>query len=149
MEKLISNENHLSIDFRKFNLSVLILLSFITLGAYIGVWFLRSRNSMDNFADRPKIHFGLWRLFTILSFIFLFIQLFGSMVLSDYGILNLQSYEVLFNFCFIGLLYYSIFRLRESFDEEYDLHLNKYLLFMFHIFYIQFKLNQVHSASKQ
>lgn len=148
MEKVISNHNHLSIDFRKFNLFVLIVLSFITLGAYIGVWFLRSRDSINNFAYKPHIHFGLWRLFTVVSFVFLFIQWFGNMVLSDYGIANLQSYEVIFNFCFIGLLYYSIFRLKESFEEEYDLHLNKYLLFIFHIFYIQFKLNQVHSTSK-
>ncbi len=149
MEKLISNDNHLSIDFKKFNLFILILLSFITLGAYIGVWFLRNKDRIKNFACKPNIHFGLWRLFTVVSFVFLFIQWFGNMVLSDYGIANLESYEVIFNYCFIGLLYYSIFRLKESFEEEHDLQLNKYLLFIFHIFYIQFKLNQIHSTSKQ
>nr|WP_220095936.1 hypothetical protein [Ureibacillus sinduriensis] len=109
---------------------------------------MRSRNSIESFNHKPNIHFGLWRLFTVVSFVFLFIQWFGNWVLSDYGIANLKSYEVIFNFSFIGLLYYSIFRLKESFEDQYDLHLNKYLLFIFHIFYIQFKLNQVPSTSK-
>ncbi|RTQ94047.1 DUF4234 domain-containing protein [Lysinibacillus telephonicus] len=143
MEKLIRNENSFSIDFKKLNLLVMIVLSFITLGAYIGVWFLRNRHSIENFNYKTGIHFGLWRLFTIISFIFLFIQIFGNFVLSDYGIANLESYEIIFNFFFIGLLYYSIFRLREILEQEVDVPLKNYLLFIFHVFYIQYKMNQI------
>lgn len=136
-------------DFKKFNLFLMILFSFITLGAYIGVWFLQHKDRFEQFTKRTELYFGWWKFFTIFSFVFLFIKLFGTLVLSDYGIVNIQSYETIFNFFFIGLLYYSIFRLKDCIEEEYDLYLNKYLIFIFHIFYIQFKLNQVHSTSKQ
>ncbi|MDN4492242.1 hypothetical protein [Ureibacillus aquaedulcis] len=148
MEKLL-NPNQEVMDFRKFNLLFMILLSFITLGAYIGVWFLQHKQRFEEFSQKTKLYFGWWKFFTIFSFVFLFIKLFGSMVLSEYGIVNIQSYETIFNFFFIGLLYYSIFRLKDCLEEEYDLYLNKYLLFFFHIFYIQFKLNQVHSTSER
>lgn len=147
MNKSFINEEHFNVDFKKLNLLVMIVLSFITLGAYIGIWFLRNRDSVQSFAYKPSIHFGLWRWFTVISFFFLFIRFFGNLAISDYGLANLESYEVIFNFCFIGLLYYSIFRLSESLEEETDLVLNKYLLFFFHVFYIQFKLNQAHSTS--
>jgi len=147
MEKLI-NSHQEGTDFRRVNLVLVILFSFITLGAYIGVWFLRHRDRIQRFSNKVEIHFGLWKVFTIVSFIFLFIKLFGSVVLSEYGVVNIQSYETIFNFFFIGLLYYSIFRFKDSLEDECDLYLNKYLLFIFHIFYIQYKLNQVHSTSK-
>lgn len=142
VENLISNKNDFRIDFKKLNLLVMIVLSFITLGAYIGVWFLRKRHSIQNFTYKMGIHFGLWRLFTAISFIFLIIHFFGGLVLSDYGISNIKSYEIIFNFLFIGLLYYSIFRLKKGLEKELDYALNPYLLFFFHIFYIQYKVNQ-------
>ncbi|RUL54224.1 DUF4234 domain-containing protein [Lysinibacillus antri] len=146
MEKLISTDHNFSIDFKKLNLPVMIVLSIITLGAYIGVWFLRNRQSIQNSHYKTGIHFGLWRVFTLGSFIFLFIHFFGNLVLSDYGLANIESYEIIFNFFFIGFLYYSIFRLRESFEEEADVILNKYLLFFLHVFYIQYKMNQLQDS---
>ena len=141
MEKLISTQ-HVPLDFRKINLVLLILFSFITFGAYIGIWFLKQKDTIKQFPTKLGIHFGLWRLFTIASFVFLFIKLFGGIILSEYGMDNIQSYETIFNFFFIGLLYYSLFRLKEGLENEYDFSLNFYLLVFFHIFYIQFKLNQ-------
>ena len=141
MEKLISNE-HIQLDFRKTNLMLMILWSFLTLGAYIGVWFLKQRDTIQQFPAKLGIHFGLWRFFTITSFVFLLLKIFGGIILSEYGIDNIQSYETIFNFFFIGLLYYSIFRLKEGLEDEYGISLNFYLLVFFHIFYIQYKLNQ-------
>ena len=146
MEKLISTD-HVPLDFRKNNLILMVLFSFITLGAYIGIWFLKQKNMIMQFPAKLGIHFGLWRFFTIASFVFLFIKIFGGVILSDYGMDNIKSYETIFNFFFVGLLYYSIFRLKEGLEDEYDISLNSYLLILFHIFYIQFKINQSQSAS--
>lgn len=149
MEKLIKPQNELTSDFKKFNLVLMIVLSFFTLGAYIGIWFIRNKNSIENLRAKKTIHFGIWKMLTMIAFVFLFIRFFGEMILSDYGIANLRSYEVIFNFFFVGVLYYSIFRLRDAFEDEYGIELNKYYLFFFHIFFIQFKINQMQAFSQK
>ena len=62
--------------------------------------------------------------------------------LSDYGKEIINSYETIFNYLFVGLHYYSIFRIKEIMEEYFDMELNIFLLFFFHIFYIQYKINQ-------
>ena len=108
----------------------------------IGVWFLKNKKNILNVSAKHGIHFGLWTFFTVISFIFLFISLFGSIVLSDYGEEIINSYEMIFNHLFIGLHYYSIFRMKEMIEEHFDMDINVYFLFFFHIFYIQYKINQ-------
>ncbi|MEO4054205.1 hypothetical protein [Solibacillus sp. CAU 1738] len=142
MELLINAQKEERSHFKKSNLFLLFVLSFITFGAYIGIWFLKNKNTMQNMSSKTTIHFGLWKWFTIVSFLFLFIHFFGEMVFSDYGMANIKSYEIIFSFFFVGLLYYSIFRLREFFEVTYAIELNKYLIFFLHIFYIQYKINE-------
>jgi len=148
MEKLIKaktfTENH---SLKKSNMFLLVFLSIITLGAYIGLWFLRQREDINRLSGKNGIHFGLWRLFVFLSFAFLFIRLFGAMILSDYGMAYMLSFDTLFSYLFIALLYYSIFRLKDVLEVEEGLELNKYLLFFLHIFYIQFKINGAQSKT--
>ena len=141
MEKIIKIEES-SFDYKKLNVLWMILLTFFTLGAYIGVWFIKNKKNIENTAVKHGIHFGLWTFFTVISFIFLFISLFGSIVLSDYGEEIINSYEMIFNHLFIGLHYYSIFRMKEMIEEHFDMDINVYFLFFFHIFYIQYKINQ-------
>ena len=141
MEKIIKIEES-SFDYKKLNLLWMILLTFFTLGAYIGVWFLKNKKNIVNTTVKHGIHFGLWTFFTVLSFSFLFISLFGGVVLSDYGEEIINSYETIFNYLFVGLHYYSIFRMKEMMEEHFDMDMNVYFLFFFHIFYIQYKINQ-------
>ena len=141
MERLIKPKE-LSFDFKKLNLLWMILMTFLTLGAYIGVWFIKNKNNIKDITSKHGIHFGLWTFFTVLSFSFLFISLFGRVVLSDYGEEIINSYETIFNYLFVGLHYYSIFRMKEMMEEYFDMELNIYFLFFFHIFYIQHKINQ-------
>lgn len=143
VELLINVQKEESGSFKKSNLLLLFVLLFITLGAYIGVWFMKNKNSFQNMSCKTSIHFGIWKWFTIISFLFLFIHFFGEIVLSDYGMANIKSYEIIFSFFFVGLLYYSIFRLREFFEVTYSIELNKYILFFLHIFYIQYKIKEI------
>lgn len=141
MEKLMKIEES-SFDFKKLNLLWMILLTFFTLGAYIGIWFIKNKKNIVNMSAKHGIHFGIWTLFTVISFSFLFISLFGGVVLSDYGEEIINSYETIFNYLFIGLHYYSIFRMKAMMEEYFDMEMNVYFLFFFHIFYIQYKINQ-------
>ncbi len=141
MEKLLKIEES-SFDFKKLNLLWMILLTFFTLGAYIGIWFIKNKKNIVNMSTKHGIHFGIWTLFTVISFSFLFISLFGGVVLSDYGEEIISSYETIFNYLFIGLHYYSVFRMKEMLEEHFDIDMSIYFLFFFHIFYIQHKINQ-------
>lgn len=148
MEKLIKAKEQIEEGpLKKVNLFLLIFLSIITLGAYIGVWFLRQREEINQLSRKNGIHFGLWRWFVAISFTFLFIRFFGATILSDYGMAYMLSFDTIFSYLFIGLLYYSIFRLKDLLEFEDGLELNNYLLFFLHIFYIQFKINTEKSKS--
>jgi len=146
MEKLM-NIGESSFDFKKLNLLWMILLTFFTLGAYIGIWFIKNKKNIVNMSAKHGIQFGIWILFTVISFSFLFISLFGGVVLSDYGEEIINSYETIFNYLFVGLHYYSIFRMKEMMEEYLDMDMNVYFLFFFHIFYIQYKINQNHQQN--
>ena len=141
MERLITTEE-ISFDFKKLNVLWMILVTFFTVGAYIGVWFIRNKKNIESITVKHGIHFGLWTFFTVLSFIFLFISLFGGVVLSDYGEEMITSYETIFNYLFIGLHYYSIFRIKAMLEDHFDMDINVYFLFFLHIFYIQYKINK-------
>jgi len=146
MGKLM-NIGESSFDFKKLNLLWMILLTFFTLGAYIGIWFIKNKKNIVNMSAKHGIQFGIWILFTVISFSFLFISLFGGVVLSDYGEEIINSYETIFNYLFVGLHYYSIFRMKEMMEEYLDMDMNVYFLFFFHIFYIQYKINQNHQQN--
>lgn len=124
------------------NIIVMVLLAFITMGSYIGIWVLRRRQDIQSITSKSSISYGWWRFFTIGLFVFLFIRIFGSIFFTEFGMAFMESMDLIFSFFFIGLLYYSIFRIKELLEEKELIDLNNYLLFFFHIFYIQYKVNQ-------
>lgn len=143
MDKLIKKQNSKpNSPFKKSYVLLMIVWSILTMGAYIGLWFVQRRKDIERIEGDHHVAFGLWKAFTVVSFIFLFIQLFGGMILSDVGLLTIDSFDMMFSFLFIGLLYYSIFRVREVLEDHLGLELNPYALFFLHIFYIQYKANK-------
>lgn len=128
--------------FKKSNVAMMVIWSIVTMGAYVGLWFVQKREDIERIDGDHHLSFGLWKVFTVVSFTFLFIQLFGGMILSDVGLLTIDSFDIMFSFFFVGLLYYSIFRVRELLEENTDLEFNVYALFFLHIFYIQYKTNK-------
>lgn len=128
--------------FKKSNVAMMVIWSIVTMGAYVGLWFVQKREDIERIDGDHHLSFGLWKVFTVVSFTFLFIQLFGGMILSDVGLLTIDSFDMMFSFFFVGLLYYSIFRVRELLEENTDLEFNVYALFFLHIFYIQYKTNK-------
>jgi hypothetical protein len=143
MDKLIKKQKPKpSRAFKKSYVALMIVWSILTMGAYIGVWFIQRHKDIERMEGNHHVAFGLWKVFTVLSFVFLFIQLFGGMILSDVGISTIDSLDMMFSFFFVGLLYYSIFRVREVLEENTELDFNPFALFFLHIFYIQYKANK-------
>lgn len=148
MDQLIGKQKSKStLPFKKSYVLLMITWSIITMGAYIGVWFVQRRKDIERIEGNHHVAFGLWKAFTVISFIFLFIQLFGGMILSDVGLVTIDSFDMMFSFFFIGLLYYSIFRVREVLENHLDMELHPVALFFLHIFYIQYKANKISAST--
>ncbi|AIE58783.1 hypothetical protein [Bacillus methanolicus] len=130
--------------FKKTNLIFIVLMSFITFGIYICYWFLSRKDSFTKLQSKDWIPYKWWIfffVFTIISFLYSFM---GSLVFTDYGVAILDSYEVIITFYFLGCLYYSVFRAREMIENQLNESIFKpWLLVIFHIWYLQYKLNKL------
>ncbi|WP_156289394.1 DUF4234 domain-containing protein [Oceanobacillus salinisoli] len=128
---------------KKKNVWLVILLSIITVGIYIGYWFLSAKSSFQLINKNNYIPFKWWMVATIYLSLSVILSLIGEFILSIYGLYILDSIDLIFAYFFLGLLYYSIFRIKELLEKHDDeMKMNKYLLFFFHIWYIQYKINQ-------
>lgn len=133
-----------SLGFKKVKVAVVVLLTIITLGIYLGYWFISKRRIFAEI-DRAKwIPMKLWWVFTVflcLSFLF---NMIGTAFLTPYGNAVFSSFDVIGTFYFLGLLYYSVFRLRDLIEDYYvDVTIKPWLLVLFHVWYLQFKLNRL------
>lgn len=127
---------------KKINVFLMVILSFITMGTYIGYWFVKRSKDIEMLELNHNVSFGTWKFFTFISFAMLLIQLFGGMILSDVGLLTIDSLNMMFSFLFVSVLYYSIFRIKEVIEVNSEVEFNKYALFFMHIYYVQYKLNR-------
>ncbi len=134
--------NNVQQPIKKVNIIVMVLLSIISLGFYMGVWMLNRKNDIQQLSTRNHISFGLWRLFTVGLFLFLSLNILKNFIFTEYGFLLIDSFDTIFTFFFIGLVSYSAFRLAELLEKKTDLKFNKVLLTFFNVFYIQFKVNK-------
>jgi len=133
--------------FKHVHVAVVILLTIVTLGVYLGYWFLKERHTLKEWEKGSLIPMKLWWLFTILlglSFIYHFI---GSILFTPYGNAIFTSFDVIMSFYFLGLLYYSVFRMKDILQEVYeDVTFSPWLLVLFHVWYLQFKMNRLEGS---
>ncbi|HLR07656.1 MAG TPA: hypothetical protein VK136_00110 [Bacillota bacterium] len=130
--------------FKKKNIGLVILLSIVTLGVYIGYWFISLRSSFQLVDKKNNIPFKWWIAATIYLSVSIVFSIIGEFVFSIVGLYMLDSIDLILTYFFLGLLYYSLFRMKESLEEVYaEADVNKYLLFFFHIWYIQYKINKI------
>ncbi|MFC4388028.1 hypothetical protein ACFOZ1_09435 [Gracilibacillus marinus] len=137
-------------DFKKRNLFIVVLLSIVTFGIYIGYWFLSTKPAFQFVKEKNEIPFKWWVVATIYLSLSLVISVISEFILSLYGLYVLDSIDLICAYLFIALLYYSIFRIKEVLeDADSEIEFNSYLLFFFHIWYIQYKLNKHSSRGLQ
>ncbi|MFB4169303.1 hypothetical protein [Virgibacillus sp. JSM 102003] len=138
----MAKENSYSL--KKKNIGLVILLSIITVGIYIGYWFLSSKSAFQIIDKKNFIPYKWWIVATIYLSISVIFSIIGEFVFSMVGLYMLDSIDLILSYFFLGLLYYSIFRMKESLEEGFDeIEINKYMLFFFHIWYIQYKINNI------
>ncbi|MRG87385.1 DUF4234 domain-containing protein [Salinibacillus xinjiangensis] len=137
-----------TVELKKSNIVLVVFLSLITLGIYIGYWFLNRKDSIQTLESKRGVPFKWWVVFTIYLVTAFLLFFTDAVFFTPYGMLIVESVNTIIAYYFLGLLYYSVFRLKEVLESHYEeLHLHKVLLFFFHIWYIQFKLNQLKQSS--
>ncbi|MFD1204966.1 MULTISPECIES: hypothetical protein [Sporosarcina] len=121
---------------------LMIILSIISMGFYMGIWMLNRKKDVQQLNSVNHVPFYLWSISTILLIVFFFLNVFRHFIFTDIGYLYVESFDIIFSFFFVGLLYYTVFRMRELIESTSSIKYNQFLLFFFHIFYIQYKVNQ-------
>lgn len=131
-------------SFKKVHVGLVILYSFLSLGIYLGYWFLNRKESIKEYRGSHALPFKWWLVFTgllVVSFLYRFI---GPIVLTPYGTALFDSIDLIVSFYFLGLLYYSVFRLKEILEEAYGERIfSSWLLVLFHVWYLQYKINRL------
>jgi hypothetical protein len=135
-----------TVNFKKTNLPLMVILSYFTAGIYIPYWFLSRRKSFDKM-ETNELKFSLIYIL-LLANIFIFIySIIKGAIFGELGILILDSVEWMVTFFGLGCLYFSVFRAKETIEEEVGESLyHPFLLILFHIWYLQYKLNKLKGA---
>ncbi|QPC48280.1 hypothetical protein [Mangrovibacillus cuniculi] len=132
-------------DFKKVPLLLTLLLSFITFGVYMAYWFIRERKNFTNQEGIRVISIKLWWAFLLFLIVSFFHSLIGTFLFTPYGLAITESVDVILSAYFLGLLYYSVFRIRDIVEDTHQEKIFKpWLLVLFHIWYVQYKVNQAH-----
>ncbi|MFE8703877.1 hypothetical protein ACFYKX_25220 [Cytobacillus sp. FJAT-54145] len=130
--------------FKRVHVGLVILFSFLSLGIYLGYWFLSRKKSINDLKGEKVVPFKWWVVFTTIltiSFVYKFV---GPIFLTPYGMAIFDSIDVILSCYLLGLLYYSVFRLAELFEETYNEKIFQgWLLVLFHVWYVQYKINRL------
>ncbi|MBD7984754.1 hypothetical protein H9649_09185 [Sporosarcina sp. Sa2YVA2] len=129
--------------FKKTNTALAVLLTNVTLGVYVPYWFISRRNSIDRLG-KTSISFG-WLKFLFVIYAFLaFYFVLGGAFLTEMGIDFFDTINIIITFIGLGITYFSVFRVAEAMEKnDADLDFNRVWLILFHIWYLQYKINRM------
>lgn len=137
------------ISFKKKNIYLMVLWSIITLGVYIGYWFLKKKNTLKIIDKAHHVPYRWWKIFTVFLSLSLLLNFIDIFIFTPYGRVVVESVDTIITHFFMGLLYYSVFRISELLEREYEeLHIKRIWLVLFHIWYVQFKINELHKSTE-
>ncbi|MCM3055656.1 hypothetical protein NSQ96_14855 [Caldifermentibacillus hisashii] len=132
---------------KKTNVFFVVFLSVLTLGIYIGYWFLSRKKDIIRLGKQNYIPFKWWWVFFVFLVVSFIYQFLGGAFLTDLGLNFFDSLDTICSFFYLGLLYYSTFRLKELLEEEVEEEIfSPVLLVLFHIWYLQYKINRLVDA---
>lgn len=131
------------ISFKKVHPGLCILLTNITLGAYVPFWLINRKKTIEQL-DNNNIKYNSLK---ILIFLYVFFALYffmGKAVFTETGANFVETMHLWVTFIGLGITYYSVFRFAEIIEQNVEnIHFNKSLLLFFHIWYLQYKVNKL------
>lgn len=130
------------ITFKKTHPLFSFLLTNLTLGAYVPYWFLSRRDSIEQLG-KVELHFKLLKLLFALYIGLAFYYIIGGAFFTEEGAAFMDTVNIWITFMGLGITYYSIFRVAEAIEMNTDMKVfNRWLLVLFHIWYLQYKINK-------
>ena len=140
--------------FKKISIWLMLVLSIITVGIYVPIWFLFRRDALNRLSASEKLGSSA-AIFVLviycISAIFLPVRIFSS---NANIIIALDMIDNLITLVGIIITLYLAFTVRGILDEHYNEHLgmdlpfSKVWTFFFTIFYLQYKMNRLPVSGK-
>jgi membrane-associated HD superfamily phosphohydrolase len=135
---------HSTLEFKKTNIFLMVILSIVTIGIYNAYWFLSRKKYFKNLNTKNVIPYKWWIFMLIYLILSLLYSLFGPVFFTEYGIAVLDSIDIILAFYFVGCLNYSVFRAREMIEDYFEEEIfQSWLLVVFNIWYLQYKINRL------
>ncbi|WP_083573604.1 hypothetical protein [Rossellomorea aquimaris] len=129
---------------KKVNVFLAVFLTVITGGTYLAFWFINRKKEINNITSEDKIPYKWWIVCAIYLILSLVINFIGGAFLTPYGETTIESINLILSYYFLGLLYYSAFRTKEVIEmNSQDVEIKPVLLVLFHVWYLQFKINKI------
>lgn len=130
------------LTFKKTNTALAVLLTNVTFGVYLPYWFISRRESISQLG-KLQLHYN-WLKFLFVMYAFLaFYFVIGGAFLTEMGIDFMDTFNIIITFIGLGFTYYSVFRVAEAIEEKAGAEIfNRVLLILFHIWYLQYKINR-------
>ena len=120
----------------------LFFLTNLTFGVYVPYWFLSRRDSIDQLG-KVELHFKLLKMFFVLYIGLAFYYIIGGAIFTEDGAAFIDTMNIWITFIGLGITYYSVFRVAEAIEKNIDMKIfNRWLLILFHIWYLQYKINK-------
>jgi hypothetical protein len=137
------------LGFKKRNVGLMVLFTFLTMGIYLGYWFLKEKNTLESLDGKRIIPMRLWVAATVFLSISFFYNFIGAAFFTPYGKALFDSIDIIFTFYYLGLLYYSVFRIRDMIEDLYNEVIFKpWLLVLFNVWYLQYKINRLNEEQE-
>ncbi|MEH7883196.1 hypothetical protein V7654_02620 [Bacillus sp. JJ1609] len=126
------------------NVALMVILSNITFGIYIPYWLLKQRSFFESLDVKNEVPFRAIKIVLWLYVFFFFGTIIGPIIYTDMGLQIKNSIDYIVTFYGLGIIMYTVFRIREMLND----HLNEDFikpvpLLFFHIWYLQYKLNRM------
>ena len=131
-------------EFEKINVVWMIVLSFITLGIYFPVWFMKIKEVFDKLDTKQKISRSLiinLLVFTVLELIFTILLFIPGSLIYQVSVYILTN---IFSWISIILLLVLAFKVRNALNEHFtEIKFSGIATFLFTIFYLQNRINSL------
>lgn len=134
------------------NVIITILLSLITFGIYIPVWFIINRHSINSMVEGkqmpltgPIVILVLYGLSTIISFLSIFVELFGEAAALNNYYDNIDNFVTLIGWIWTTVLSFQVQYIFKRYTQQnqYEVGYVGVFTFLFGIYYLQYKVNQI------
>ncbi len=146
-------------DFKKANIALMVLLTFVTFNIYNSYWYLSRKSDINKLSSKNKISSGFFILAIVLQSISLLISLLAGVLegigeaINHYAIISmseqLKSFNIPITIVIIVFFTFAAFKVKSIFQDHLSAitgspyPFSAVATFFFQIWYLQYKINKL------